>query len=386
MDSPPLAPARLCVSADSHVVEPPELFAPLVKRFGDRAPRVVETDDQGPRLRLADGTLGIPIGGFLISGENVKSPEAEALKRQGYAIARPGVYDVRARVADQDRDGVAAEVIYPSVLFNVYQVADTEVLCATFAAYNDWLASYVSQARSRLFGLGAIQLRDIGAAIAEMRRVKNAGFVGVNIPASAPADRPYSDPSYDPFWAAAEDMEMPLAMHVFSGATANHGMPPFKGLDYTLSHLGIQVTIGTLIMSGVCERFPRLRFVPTEFGTGWVADFLQRIDWTWVRSGGGTFPGVKLPMTPSQYWKRNFLITFEDDEIGIRTRDVIGVQNLMWGNDYPHGDSTFPGSQGILDELFAGQEHDRLAITAVNACELYRLPLAASAAEAARVR
>jgi predicted TIM-barrel fold metal-dependent hydrolase len=129
-------------------------------------------------------------------------------------------------------------------------------------------------------------------------------------------------------------------------------------------------------MSGVCERFPDLKFVPTEFETGWVGNFLRRIDHAFARSGGSTFPDVKLSMKPSDYWHRNCLITFEDDEIGIRTRDFIGVENLLWGSDYPHGDSIFPNSQRILDELFVGvSDDDRRAITAGNACRLYHLPL-----------
>ena len=80
-------------------------------------------------------------------------------------------------------------------------------------------------------------------------------------------------------------------------------------------------------------------------------------------------------MSPIEYFHQNFVVTFEDDEIGIRTRDVIGVENLMWGSDYPHGDSIFPNSQQILDEIFQGvSDEDRYKITAGNACRLYNLP------------
>ncbi len=116
-------------------------------------------------------------------------------------------------------------------------------------------------------------------------------------------------------------------------------------------------------------------FVPTEFETGWVGNFLRRIDHAWYRAGGTLMPNVKLPKQPSDYWHRNFIVTFEDDPIGIRTRDFIGVDNLMWGSDYPHGDSIFPNSQQVLDELFSEHhEADRMKITAENAIKLYRLP------------
>jgi len=365
---------RLCISADSHVVEPPELFRPLEARFGERAPRIGFNQQSGHQLNLGNGRLGLPIGGFLTAGMDIYADDTRAQVRRGYEIARPGVYDIAARLADQDRDGVAAEVLYPSVIFNVYQLEDTEVVHACFVAYNDWLRDYVSQAPDRLFGLGSIQLRDIDAGIAEMERVKKLGFVGLCIPATAPPDKPYGDPYYDRFWAAAQEAEMPLTMHIFTGATPNHGMPNWPGVNYPLAYVGMEVSISTIIMSGVCERFPGLRFVVTEFETGWVGNLLRRLDHAYRRTGGSSFAGVKLSMLPSDYWHRNFLVTFEDDPIGIRTRDFIGVPNLMWGSDYPHGDSIFPRSQEILDELFAGlPDADRAAITRGNVAQLYKL-------------
>ena len=147
------------------------MFAPLEKRLGSRAPRIVRTE-MGDQLDRGNGTLGLPIGGFLIVGMDLASDETRAQTRRGYEIARPGVYDIAERLKDQDRDGLDAEVIYPSVLFDVYQVEDTDVVNATFQAYNDWLHEYVKPAGSRLFGLGAIQLRDLDAAIDEIGDTK----------------------------------------------------------------------------------------------------------------------------------------------------------------------------------------------------------------------
>src|SRR5215469_9753916 len=104
------ASRRLCISSDSHVVEPPEMFAPLEKRLGSRAPKVVKTE-LGDKLDRGNGTLGLPIGGFLIVGMDLATDETRAQTRRGYAIARPGVYDISARLKDQDTDGVAAELL-----------------------------------------------------------------------------------------------------------------------------------------------------------------------------------------------------------------------------------------------------------------------------------
>jgi predicted TIM-barrel fold metal-dependent hydrolase len=366
----------LCISSDSHVVEPPELFEPLQKRFGDRAPRIRMTEEQGPRLDLGNGRLGIAVGSFLQAGQDFGAPDALEIRKRGYELARPGVYEIPARLEDEALDGVDAEVLYPSIIFNVYQIEDLNIVKATFASYNDWVTDYMSQAPDHLFGLASVQLYDLDEAIQEMERGKKAGHVGVGIPATAPPDRPYSDPWYDKFWAAAQDMKMPMTMHIFTGATPNHGLPN-QHADYPLAFAGAMCTIADLIYGGVCERFPGLRFVITEFETGWTAHMLDRLDWAYKRRGG-TRGYPKIPNTPSYYWRQNFRITFEDDPIGILTRDKIGPETLMWGSDYPHGDSVFPDSQGVLDRIMADcTPQERHLMTAKNVVELYDLPFEA---------
>jgi len=241
-----MAEAGIVVSADSHVVEPPEMFTPLQKRFGERAPKMVHNEERGDMLDLGDGTFGRAIGGFLIAGHDVASPETRAMSRLGYKIARPGLYDIKARLEDQDLDGVSAEVLYPSILFNVYQLEDVEIIKATFACYNDWLADYAKEAPERLYPLACVQLHDIDAAIGEMERVAKLGHVGLCIPATAPATKTYTDRFYDKFWAAAQDMDMPLTMHIFTGASPRYGSPTnLQGnLGYTLAFVGVAVTVG----------------------------------------------------------------------------------------------------------------------------------------------
>jgi predicted TIM-barrel fold metal-dependent hydrolase len=365
----------LCISSDSHVVEPPELFEPLVKRFGEEAPHIVQREDIGPQMYIGGGRWGFVITGFLQAGFDFGRPDAAEVKKMGYDLARPGVYDIKERLEDQDLDGLDAEVIYPSIIFDVYKVQDLDILKATFSTYNDWTADYCKEAPDRLFPLACVQLYDLDEAIEEMHRAKDLGHVGLCIAATAPPDRPYSDPWYDKFWAAAQEAQMPLTMHIFTGATPNHGMP-HRAAASALAFTGMTFTIYDLIYGGVLERFPDLKFVITEFETGWIAMTLNRLDWNWFRGGGArTMP---TPQKPSYYWKRNFLATLEDDILGIRTRDVIGVGSLMWGSDYPHGDSVFPDSQGVLDRIMDGVPvEERYAMTAKNVVDLYSLPFEA---------
>lgn len=365
----------LFISADSHVVEPPEVFEPLVQRFGDAAPRVVTSPTRGHEFQAGNGraTPVAILGRAGIDPASDAWAEAEAL---GYNV-RPGILDVQERIKDQALDGVAAEVLYPSLLLSMFsrQETDLELVKAAFRSYNDWLAAYVSEAPDHLFGLACIQLNDLDDAVAELERAKELGHVGACIPSSVPNDRPYASGAYDKVWAAAEALEMPLAFHIGTGGVPGENMPGFfreRSLSWTLFPTIISVAIGDLILSGACERFPGVRFVVAEFDTGWMANFLSRMDWAVYRDHNA--PSLTMP--PSQYWHRNFRATFEDDEVGIRTRDILGVRNLMWASDYPHGDSTWPDSRATLERIFEGcSEEDRRALATQNVIDLYKLPV-----------
>jgi predicted TIM-barrel fold metal-dependent hydrolase len=368
---------QLCISADSHVVEVPEVFAGLVERYGeDQAPKILHHPEHGDTLVVPGQPIrpNFGVGRYGIAGLYANDPETVRRIRQGYEGLRPGVLDPAERVKDQQIDGVDAEVLYPSLLFGIYRMQNKEVLAATFRNYNDWLANYASQAPRRLFPLACIPLFDIDEAIAELERAANLGHRGGCIPCVPPAELPYSDHHYDRFWAAAEEMRMPLEMHIFTTATTNHGLPNWGPItNYALAPAGLAAVVSDLICGGVCARYPELRFVPTEWETGWVAHFLQRLDWALHREPAAAAPEVTEE--PSFYFHRNFLMTFEDDRIGILTRNEIGVRNLMWGSDYPHHDSIFPRSQEVLDDIFEGvSDEDRYRITVANCCELYNLP------------
>ena len=123
----------------------------------------------------------------------------------------------------------------------------------------------------------------------------------------------------------------------------------------------------------MCERYPGLKFVITEFETGWTAIMLKRLDWNYIRGGGAKTFGI--PLKPSEYWKRQFYVTFEDDLIGICICDFIGTNTLLWGNDYPHGDSVFPHSQQVLNEVLQDcTPAERYEMTVKNVVQLYNLP------------
>ena len=144
--------------------------------------------------------------------------------KRGFDDAPKAVHDPAERIKDQDRDAVAAEVIYTSMGMPLFGLADAEFRAACFRAFNDWATDYCSYDLKRLIPLGLITLEDIPAAVAELGRIKRKGMAGAMIWGEAPAERPYSHPDYDPFWAAAEDLDMSLSLHILTGAkgTAGH--------------------------------------------------------------------------------------------------------------------------------------------------------------------
>ncbi len=364
-------------SCDSHLLEAREVFSGLEDKFGSRAPQIVRDFRGRPGdWLLLPGAMPVPVGRFGIAGHRLDDPETQELIARGYDGINPGVRDPHIRLEDQDRDGIRGEVMYPSLNMLTFTLEDRDVVCEVFRRHNDYCVDYCTATPERLIAVGCLPLPDVDEAIVELRRAGDRGVRGFAIPCSAPIDKPYHHPDYDPFWEVAQDMGAPLTMHIFTGVTWDMGLPGHWGLPaiaikgYTLAHTSICNTMADLICGGVVERFPRLKFVVAEFETGWVAHFLQRLDHATYRSPRDA--ADYLTLKPSEYFRRNFHITFEDDLAGIRTRDLIGLDNLLWGNDYPHHDAIWPNSMKVLDQIFEGvPDEERKKLVWSNGIALY---------------
>lgn len=378
----------IVISADSHIVEPRELFDGLERRFGSRAPNVRHDENRGDVITApgVQGDAGIgpsaPVGRLGIAGQRLDDPEVQKQIKQGYAGLRAGIVDPIARTADQDLDGIGCEVLFPSLYFRVFGLPDAEVLNEAFRSYNDWLASYCSARPERFVGLALVPVQDPEAGAAEVERAIELGFRGLCLPCAAPKGRPYSDPAYDRIWTLAQEAGLPVNFHIFTGADQGTNDLQAAGpvASYASSGIIIQLTATDLIANGVAHRFPWLKFVLAEWETGWLAHWLQRLDHAVYRSRFATPP--ELDLKPSDYWRRQFYATFEDDRFGIVTRDGIGTHTLLWANDYPHHDSIWPRSQTVLDEIFEGvTDVERQAMTIDNAAQLYKIKLPAAASK-----
>ncbi len=364
------------VSSDGHVVEPATLWAErLDRRFRDKAPRVV---DKGQGLVfVAPGVPDLQVAPFYALGA-----EGEKLKEimtRGYEAARPGTWDPDERIKDMEVDGVAAEVIYPSLAFALFGLSDSELQAACFKAYNDWMAEFASHSPKRLFPVALISLEDVPAGVAEVRRAAKLGLRGAMIWSGPPSDRPYHCGIYDSFFAAAEECGMVVTMHEITSrenkkAIRIDGSPEF--LTFSSLHFvhEMQETLCSLVFGGVLERFPNLKIVSVELGAGWVPYFVWQMDRRFKKFA--PMAQRQLRHLPSDYLRRQVFWTFEIDPIGPRVTRFFGEDNYMWASDYPHSATTWPRSREVIADIFSDvPEAIKNKIVGQNCAKLFNMDL-----------
>ena len=259
------------------------------------------------------------------------------------------------------------------------RVPDSELVTAMFGTYNDWVAEFCGSFPDRLKGIALLNVDQVEVGVKELERCAEMGLAGAMIPVSPPEGARYDSPMYDLLWAAAQDLEMPLNLHIGTPRPARgQGFPEVDTMTPSFNSNQdhwVRMSLGDIIFGGVFERYPKLQMGAVEFELSWTTYFLDRIDYTYTqrarREGWYRF---KEDMIPSDYFHRNVFVSFQEDARGIRDRHDIGVDNLMWGSDYPHQESTFPRSRQILEEILGDcTDEERAKIAGGNAARVYNL-------------
>jgi predicted TIM-barrel fold metal-dependent hydrolase len=351
------------MSADSHmdlIYLPPDTFTSRMPASArEAAPHVVERE--GRKMWVSrDSVLG-PYG---VYGPGVTGGRrGRILADAGFASGtqtRPS--DPVQRREDQERDGVEAEIIYGIIgisrgLFTNAGVGDHATLAAIYAAYNDYIAGFNATEPGRFHGLGCLPNHDAKAAADELRHCAALGLRGaVFVPWGSAM--PVWHAMWEPMWVAAEETGLVVSFHVFEGGATTVGYE-IKGVrdaactgSWTVvAPLQMDEILASVILSGVCERHPRLRLVLGESGIGWLPYMLERLDDTYEER---LADDLKLPLPPSAYFKRQIYATFQKDFHGVRAMAQIAPDNVMWGSDYPHRDGTWPFSRKAIEEQFRG--------------------------------
>jgi len=358
---------ELVLSADSHVWEPPDLWEKRIeRRFRERAPRLVRGAD-GDRF-VGEGVELTPFGVGHRRGEDAEGANAPARYED---CVRPGGWDPLARLADLDADGVAGEVLYPTVALELFGTPDAPLRAAIFRAYNDWIAEFCSACPERYRALGLIDTDDVDAAVRELERVARMRMAGAVISAS-PGDDRYQRPGFERFWRAAESLGLPLSLH--SGTD----MKPIAFTEKSVGMLcglaaSVQITLIDLVYAGVFARHPGLCVLAVEFGAGWLPYMLQAMDVrVFLDPSRKLRFGDEEPRRPSDYIRSQVRVTFMSDKLAVRLRDSIGVDGLLWASDYPHPESTFPNSRAVIDRQLAGvPPGERARLLSGNTAKLY---------------
>jgi predicted TIM-barrel fold metal-dependent hydrolase len=360
------------ISADSHITEPPNTYVDYIDpKFRERAPKMVRLEGEGDAFMIEGMATPVLYGLLAAAGKDPKDITTGGVKFED--IWRSG-WDAKYRVADQEKDGVGAEMIYPTVGMLICNHPDFDFKKACFEAYNRWLAEYCAVAPDRIYGLAQVSMRTPEDGVAELKAVKEQGFKGVMMPGD-PGVEDYDSKIWDPMFATAAELKLPLSFHILttrSGAMMQVSRGP--RINSFLSIIrGCQDIMGTLIYGGVFDRHPNLKVVCAEADAGWVPHYMYRMDHAFKRHRYW-MKAPPLKRLPSEYFAEHIHVTFQDDWVAFKTKDLCNVRRLMWASDFPHSDSTWPWSQQMLAEHTKDlTEQERNWICHDNVAELYGL-------------
>ena len=353
------------ISADSHVNPPPSMWAEYLSApFRSKAPKIESTDEGD--VQVFEGRRTPIVGISAMAG---KRPEDFSWNIRRLEDQRAGGFDPAARLVDMDADFVRAEVLYGG---GPLPTADAALRRASYSAYNDWLADFCSTSPQRLLGMAYIPCDTPEDAIAEVRRCAAKGLRGCVIP-RFPGEAEWYDPEWDGFWRALLDVGWPGGLHVGgTGREAKHPSLDPTGFmsDLLMSKFAMAEACARVVLSGLLEKYPDLKIVSVEGQLGWLPFVNYYLDHIWEKHRYWT--ESELPNPPSFYFQRQVFATFMEDPVGLREREHIGIDNIMWSSDYPHSETTWPNSKKLTDEWMADfNDEERNKILFGNAERLY---------------
>lgn len=360
------------IDADAHVSPPPDFWQSyLPASLREKAPRLEHEEDadyvvfEGKRRKLN-----------LMHGQAGRA--GKDFKTQGKLTdMRAGGWLVEQRLDEMNLERIDGQVLFGGGPLGTH---DRELYIESFRAYNRWLADFCAQDKKRFRGVAYLPMQDINEAIGLMREAAALGYRACNIPAfpqtvpstsesaaaaqilaltgDAAGERQYDLPEFDPFWAAAVELDMTLTIHL-GARMARFDQPRYFMPDLLMTKLTMAEPIAILIFGGVFQRFPQLRFVTAESGGGWLAFAAEYMDNTWDRQRFWTKSNLKSP--PSLFLEQNVFASFIRDRTAVFTRHLPGAKNIMWSSDYPHSETSYPKSQEWIARQFEGVPEDEKA-------------------------
>jgi uncharacterized protein len=356
------------ISADSHVMEPPDLWQrALGDRYGGHTPRLI------------DEHLGQK-GRYFYTGHQVLKYGQSDLEAQKIGFQEAG-WRPEVRVRFQKEAGVAAEILNATYMLLIMQGEQRVVVRAAARVFNDWLAEFCSHDPRRLIGVAMIPMDDIDWAVEELQRVVKKGLRGAIIHLVPPEGcAPYRDTLYDRFWGAAQELGVPLTLHIITGRIPDplhfhtreeQGNSPATQIGLMYEVMG--VLANEFIFGKILDRFPALKVQCSEFEISWIPSYMYRLD-QMQHDFGHRLDLPKLEMTASDYLRTRIWHGTIDDPYTRHGIEAIGPDRVLWGSDFPHVRSIGLDAAGRLTKLFEGLPiAEQNMIVGGNVAHLYRL-------------
>ena len=349
------------IDTDTHIIEPYDLWTSRisVKKWGERVPHVkFDPEAQEDAWYFNGNRLGTAAGASMAGWHEFPPNHPRTWKD-----VKSSAWKAEDRLKKMDEYGVYAQIFYPNVAgFGAGQylgLEDPELMMLCVQAYNDWAVEWASADKKRLLPQAAMPFWDMDLCIKEMERAAKIGHKGL-ILTSEPqhfAQPKLTDPHWDRFWAAAQDMALPINFHIGSGDLSDFTLIHERsGKHAAFASLPILFTlqnsrvITQLIMGGICHNYPKLNFVSVESGVGWLPFALDMMDWMWLNSGVRQ-ENPEMNLLPSEYFKRQIYGCFWFERKTLKsTIEHIGADNILYESDFPHPTSMSPGPASIAIE------------------------------------
>ena len=369
------------IDVDGQILEPHGLWEDYVgPLYRDRTLKILEDEDGLEYLSVDGEPSGFARGGtpgaLGAIGQDV-NPFLEPGRIKWEDALLPGGYDPHERIKVMDAEGIDKTLVYPSLgLVWEADCKDAKLAAANCRAYNNWMFDFCRPYPGRLVPVAHIPTLDVGEGLKEIKRAAKLGAKAAMVSGAVASNRPLGSRYFDPMWQEAQALGLPITIHPSSGPNQilNNLYPDLADVTtwwvfiYAADDVKMQFT--TFFNDGTFERFPDLKVVVLESGTGWLVPWIQRMDDKFEVNGFTT----PMKMKPSEYFQRNCWISMHpDDKMALFNVEQLGAEKLMWAYDYPHSDSVTEPKAKLDENLAPLHATQRESIIGSTAIALYGL-------------
>ena len=314
------------------------------KDYAERAPRRIEGDDDGGFTLVLDGSE---------LGWDMNPAPAKEQEARRWSMAT-----IEHRLDMMREDGIRGEIIFPTIGMYIWGLSDGDLGRRCCHIYNDWVAERLVNVSARVKCAAMMSIWDVDECIEDAQRAAERGFASIMLPLVGTPE--WNMPVWEKLWDGLNEIGLPIAMHQGSG----HDMVMYRGWGSATTNLLATQSMAPraaslLSCSGVLERHPNLHIIMIEVNGGWLAWLMHTLDQYYIDHSGWVKP--RLSELPSHYIQSQIHVTFQSDPIALNNVGFTGAEPLMWGNDYPHPESTFPDSRILVADEFSGVEPDLAA-------------------------